>query len=208
MRSGQEESTEPYTRVAIGSPQFKANPYPVYARLRREQQRAQPWIPKSFQPLTSNMLDLDAPDHTRYRKLVSRAFTARAVAALRTRTEEIAAGLLDGLASRGGGVDLMADYASLLPATVIAEMLGAPVEMSRQFLAWGAEAGKSLDAGLTLREFRRFVQAHPQWRRDRVPSAFADAGYLQAWRSADHPGDATVLDRPLDSAEPVGAAGS
>ena len=32
---------------------------------------------------------------------------------------------------------------------------------------------------VTLREFRRFVQAHPQWRRDRVPSTFADAGYLR-----------------------------
>lgn len=110
-----------------------------------------------------SMLAADPPDHTRYRKLVSRAFTARAVAGLRSRTEEIAAGLLDGLAARGGhsdagadpGVDLIADYASLLPATVIAEMLGAPVAMSRQFLAWGAEAGKSLDAGLSLREFRR-----------------------------------------------------
>ena len=102
-----------------------------------------------------SMLAVDAPDHTRYRKLVSRAFTAKAVAALRSRTEEIAAGLLDGLAARGGGIDLMTEYASLLPATVIAEMLGAPVAMSRQFLAWGAEAGKSLDAGLTLREFRR-----------------------------------------------------
>jgi len=100
------------------------------------------------------MLAVDPPDHTRYRKLVSRAFTARAVAALRTRTEEIANGLLDGLEGRSG-VDLMEDYASLVPATVIAEMLGAPVSMSRQFLAWGAEAAKSLDAGLPFGEFRR-----------------------------------------------------
>ena len=130
-----------------------------------------------------SMLAVDAPDHTRYRKLVSRAFTAKAVAGLRSRTEEIAAGLLEGLASRGAdrdGVDLMADYASLLPATVIAEMLGAPVEMSRQFLAWGAEAGKSLDAGLSLREFRRSeagLRALQSW----MEGHFA---YLRA-----HPGD-------------------
>jgi len=101
-----------------------------------------------------SMLAVDQPDHTRYRKLVSRAFTARAVAALRSRTEEIADGLLTGLAGRRD-VDLMTEYASLLPATVIAEMLGAPVAMSRQFLAWGAEAARSLDAGLSLGEFRR-----------------------------------------------------
>jgi cytochrome P450 len=101
-----------------------------------------------------SMLAVDQPDHTRYRKLVSRAFTARAVGALRSRTEEIADELLTGLAGRREA-DLMTDYASLLPATVIAEMLGAPVAMSRQFLAWGAEAARSLDAGLSLREFRR-----------------------------------------------------
>jgi len=100
------------------------------------------------------MLAVDQPDHTRYRKLVSRAFTARAVAALRSRTEEIADELLTGL-ERRRDVDLMTEYASLLPATVIAEMLGAPVAMSRQFLAWGAEAARSLDAGLSLSEFRR-----------------------------------------------------
>jgi cytochrome P450 len=101
-----------------------------------------------------SMLAVDQPAHTRYRKLVSRAFTARAVAALRSRTEEIADELLTGL-ERRRDVDLMTEYASLLPATVIAEMLGAPVAMSRQFLAWGAEAARSLDAGLSLSEFRR-----------------------------------------------------
>jgi cytochrome P450 len=101
-----------------------------------------------------SMLTVDPPDHARYRKLVSRAFTARAVASLRSRTEGIADELLNGLAARGE-VDLMAEYASLLPATVIAEMLGAPVAMSRQFLAWGAEAARSLDAGLSFRDFRR-----------------------------------------------------
>jgi cytochrome P450 len=113
-----------------------------------------------------SMLATDAPDHTRYRKLVSRAFTAKAVAGLRTRTEEIATGLLDDLAARGEGVDLIDDYASLLPATVIAEMLGAPVEMRRQFLEWGAGAGLSLDAGLSWKQFSRSerdMQALQDW---------------------------------------------
>ncbi|WP_308282881.1 cytochrome P450 [Pseudonocardia nigra] len=106
-----------------------------------------------------SMLAVDPPDHTRYRKLVTRAFSARVVAALRSRTEEIATELLDTMAARagtdGGRADLIDDYASLLPATVIAEMLGAPVEMRRQFLDWGAGAALSLDAGLTYRDFRR-----------------------------------------------------
>ena len=102
-----------------------------------------------------SMLATDGPDHTRYRKLVNRAFSARAIAALRTRTEEIAEELLDGMAVRGPRTDLVADYASLLPATVIAEMLGAPLAMREQFLAWGGSGAQSLDIGLSYAEFRR-----------------------------------------------------
>jgi cytochrome P450 len=102
-----------------------------------------------------SMLSVDAPDHTRYRKLVTKAFTARAVGALRTRAEEVATGLLDEMAGQGRSADLIDDYAALLPATVIAEMLGAPVEMRQQFLEWGAGGALSLDAGLSWSEFRR-----------------------------------------------------
>jgi cytochrome P450 len=105
-----------------------------------------------------SMLAADPPAHTRYRKLVTRAFSARRIAELRGRVTEVAEELLDGMAAKaaaGEPVDLVADYASLLPATVIAEMLGAPVGMRRQFLEWGAGAALSLDPGLTLRDYRR-----------------------------------------------------
>lgn len=103
-----------------------------------------------------SMLSTDPPDHTRYRKLVTRAFSARAVAALRARTEQIAGELLAGMGARDGATaDVIEDYASLLPATVIAEILGAPLEMRRQFLEWGEGAALSLDAGLPFAQFRR-----------------------------------------------------
>jgi hypothetical protein len=104
-----------------------------------------------------SMLVTDPPEHTRYRKLVTRAFSARAVAAMRPRIEEIAEELLDEItrSTPGPTVDLVERYASLLPATVIAEMLGAPVAMRRQFLEWGAGASLSLDIGLSYRDFRR-----------------------------------------------------
>ena len=103
-----------------------------------------------------SMLAVDAPDHPRYRKLVSRAFTARRVAALRERTTEVAQELLDDMdrAARDGDghtVDLVAHYASLLPVTVISEMLGVPTSMREQFLSWGDGAATSLDMGLTRR---------------------------------------------------------
>jgi cytochrome P450 len=105
-----------------------------------------------------SMLVADPPEHTRYRKLVTRAFSARAIAALRPRVEQIAEELLDDIVRSAGGdsiVDLAQHYASLLPATVIAEILGAPVAMRRQFLDWGAGAALSLDIGLNYRDFRR-----------------------------------------------------
>jgi cytochrome P450 len=102
-----------------------------------------------------SMLTVDPPDHTRYRKLVTRAFSARVVAALRSRTEQVATELLDAMAAKGSSADLIGDYASLLPATVIAEMLGAPADMRGQFLAWGEGAALSLDAGLSYRDYVR-----------------------------------------------------
>jgi cytochrome P450 len=104
-----------------------------------------------------SMLAVDPPDHTRYRKLVSRVFTARAVVALRERTTQIADDLLDQLAAAQPGepVDLVARYASLLPVTVISEILGVPVDMRERFLAWGDGAAASLDIGLSWSRFRR-----------------------------------------------------
>ncbi|HXV93132.1 MAG TPA: cytochrome P450, partial [Pseudonocardia sp.] len=51
--------------------------------------------------------------------------------------------------------DLIPEYASLLPATVIAEILGAPVGMRHRFLEWGAGGALSLDVGLSYRDYRR-----------------------------------------------------
>lgn len=101
-----------------------------------------------------SLLGLDPPSHTRIRKLVTRAFSVRAIEALRERTRGIAEELLDGLAAEPR-VDLVPRYASLLPVTVISEILAVPVDMREQFLRWGDEAALSLDIGLPLRDFRR-----------------------------------------------------
>ncbi|MBV9204100.1 MAG: cytochrome P450 [Actinobacteria bacterium] len=72
-----------------------------------------------------SMLDRDPPDHTRLRRLVSKAFTPRAVEALRPRIIELVDGMLDA-AGRQRRVDLVDALAFPLPFAVIAEMLGAP----------------------------------------------------------------------------------
>jgi cytochrome P450 len=73
-----------------------------------------------------NMISSDPPDHTRLRGLVSRAFTARRIAALVPRIEATANDLLDRMASDTGPHDLIAEFAFPLPVSVISELLGVP----------------------------------------------------------------------------------
>jgi cytochrome P450 len=88
--------------------------------------------------IRAGMLDVEPPDHTRLRRLVSKAFTPRMVEGLRARIRELAEELARGLAERGGG-DLLAEVAEPLPVTVIAEMLGIP-EADRPLLRpWSAQ---------------------------------------------------------------------
>jgi cytochrome P450 len=72
-----------------------------------------------------SMLDRDPPDHTRLRRLVSKAFTPRAVEALRPRITGLVDSMLDAIDGQGT-VDLVDALAFPLPFSVIAEMLGTP----------------------------------------------------------------------------------
>jgi cytochrome P450 len=71
------------------------------------------------------MLVQDPPAHTRLRALVVKAFTARRIQDMRPRIQAIVDGVLDGLAGRER-IDLIGDFASQIPATVICELLGIP----------------------------------------------------------------------------------
>lgn len=100
-----------------------------------------------------SLLVTEPPDHTRYRKLVTRVFTVRAVENLRGRVEEIANDLLDRL-DPASPTDLVETYCSQLPVTVIAEILGVPPRERDRVLRLGAAAAPSLDMGLPWRQFR------------------------------------------------------
>jgi len=114
--------------------------------------------PRALGPVEApSLLAVEPPEHTRYRRLVSTVFTARAVESLRERVQDTAEHLLDGLdhAARAGPVDLVAAYCSQLPLTVIAEILGVPAQDRARVLEFGHGAAPSLDVGLTWREFRQ-----------------------------------------------------
>ncbi|MEV5954823.1 cytochrome P450 [Streptomyces sp. NPDC051987] len=84
------------------------------------------------------MLDLEPPDHTRIRRLVSKAFTPRTVERLRPYVARLAGELVDGLVAKGGG-DLLKDVAEPLPVAVIAEMLGIPEADRAPLRPWSAD---------------------------------------------------------------------
>ncbi|NMH92159.1 cytochrome P450 [Pseudonocardia bannensis] len=88
--------------------------------------------------LARGIIDTDPPDHTRLRKLVSRTFTVRRVADLRSRVEAITAALLDDLAAAAPGpVDLIETFAYPLPITVICELVGIPEADRPVWREWG-----------------------------------------------------------------------
>ena len=105
-----------------------------------------------------SLLDLDPPEHTRVRLLVSKAFTPKAVAMLRTRIQEITAELLDAVAGKDR-FDLIAALGYPLPITMIAEMLGVrPGDMDR-FEEWSHNLALSVDPILGSDQARNINQA-------------------------------------------------
>ncbi|GAA1749794.1 cytochrome P450 [Aeromicrobium alkaliterrae] len=143
----------------------------------------QRWADRStpIGPLTPpSLLAVEPPEHTRYRKLVTRVFSVKAVRALQERTQTIADQLLDDLAPDARGtVDLVERYCALLPVTVIAEILGVPHEDRSRVLEFGEGAAPSLDLGLPLGRFRsveRSLRAFERWLDDHIAAVRRDPG--------------------------------
>jgi cytochrome P450 len=93
---------------------------------------------------TRPFLFLDPPDHTRLRGLVNKAFTPRTVEGLRSRIQEIVNELLD-RAERKGTLEVVEDFAYLVPVQVICEMMGVPLSDHPLFQDWSRELARSLD---------------------------------------------------------------
>ncbi|RFU37879.1 cytochrome P450 [Actinomadura logoneensis] len=104
-----------------------------------------------------SFLTMDPPDHTRLRRLVGRAFTARLVERLRPRVEELVDDLLPIAADPAGPADpagtrfdLIAGLAYPLPVIVISELLGVPSEDRERFRGWSDALARGLDPDFLL----------------------------------------------------------
>jgi cytochrome P450 len=144
------------------------------------------------------MLDTDAPKHTRLRSLVSKAFTPKAVEAMRPTIQALVDDYLDAATAAGGPFDLMRALAYPLPVTVIAAMLGVPPEDRERFKGWSdaIAAVVNVPAGLGDDLLDRAATAYRELT-DYFRSAVGrmrggpggDAGLLAAMASAQEQGE-------------------
>jgi cytochrome P450 len=163
-------------------PGFIANPYPTFRRLRElapvHRSALGFWVLTRYDDIVAvlrdprlgkaaiqtlvekrtgaaaadlSMLTRDPPDHTRLRELVAKAFTPRVAETLRPRIERMVNDLIDRVEG-AGRMDLMEDFAYLLPITVICELLGVPVKDRETFRQWSLDVARGLDAILHVPE--------------------------------------------------------
>ncbi len=102
-----------------------------------------------FEGREPSFLFLDPPDHTRLRGLVSHAFTPRRVRELGTRIGEIVNELLDAQIA-SGRMEVIEDFAYLVPVRVICELLGVPPEDHEIFKDWSRQLARGLDPQFML----------------------------------------------------------
>lgn len=122
----------------------------------------------------NSMLELEPPVHTRLRTLVNRAFVSRQIERLRPRVEALAHELIDAFPA-DRPFDLLAAYATPLPITIIAEMLGVPSTMAPQLLGWshhmvemythGRNRETEENANRAAAEFGDFLRGYARERR-------------------------------------------
>lgn len=106
-----------------------------------------PLLPGMFPPVS--FLEMDPPDHTRYRQIMSAAFTPRAVARINAKIEERAVQIVSDLVG-AGDIDVVEDLSAKLPMLIVADMLGVSESLTHTF----ATAGERLIGGLADPDIR------------------------------------------------------
>jgi cytochrome P450 len=209
-------------------PATKADPYPLYAAMRRRGLVRSPlglfatadhgvaasilrdrrfssspvhqrgYRPPSYPPddpraglPAADLLTMDPPDHTRLRRLVSGAFTPRAIAGLEPWIREVTVRLLAN-ADGAAGFDLIQALAFPLPIAVICRLLGVPAEDQAQFRVWGHDVAATLDPQTAAQAQTRAAElALTDYLQDLVRQRRADPddSILSALIAAEEEGD-------------------
>ncbi|RSN55649.1 cytochrome P450 [Actinomadura sp. WAC 06369] len=119
-------------RAVLADPRFSSDRFRYHPRFTSlsEEEREQL---RNAKAQAGSFINMDPPEHTRYRKLLAGQFTVRRINRLAERIEEIVTERLDAMAARGGTADLMADFAFPVPSLVICELLGVPYADRAEF---------------------------------------------------------------------------
>jgi cytochrome P450 len=184
--------------AVLRSPQVSSD------RPSRAPQQAAPEYQALNEIRSHSMLNADPPKHTRLRLLVNKAFTPRTVEELAPFIRAFVDRVIDKAAARGR-MDLMADLAFPLPATVIAEMLGVPPEDRDRFKQWSDDttaAVGNVASNLTPEVLRKSVegmQALQGYFRDIIARRRAEprddliSALIKAQEQGDHLTDQELL---------------
>ena len=138
-------------RFGVTPPSQMDLPRPLRALI----SRTDPGVPNPVEPPA--MVIVDPPDHTRYRQLVARSFTPRAIDKLSTRVTEVTEQLIDRITSTPHP-DLIADFAVQLPVAIIADILDLPEDTHPRMLEWGHCGAPLLDVGIGWRTYRSAIE--------------------------------------------------
>jgi cytochrome P450 len=158
-------------------------------------------------PRVPTMLTADPPEHTRYRRLVTKAFTPKSIAELEPTIRQITTRLIDSWVDRGS-IEFVEDFAVPLPVEVIARALNVPDERLGDFKRWSDDSIAGIGTNLSIEgrvaaergvnDFQRYFAAELERRRTE-PQDDLLTDLLNARIDDDDP---EVTDqRPLDIAE-------
>jgi cytochrome P450 len=150
-------------QILLDDRHFTRDPRSVFTTEELEQNLGMP-DPQVDRMMNNHMLNRDGEDHRRLRSLVSKAFTPKVIQSMRPRIEAVAQHLLDNVLETGR-MELVSEYAFPLPITVIAELLGIPLDNQNQFRIWSnafvrpaITADQRQEAMRLLLEFAGYMQ--------------------------------------------------
>lgn len=146
-------------------------------------------LPAWYRFIRGSFIDLEPPDHTRIRAMVSGAFTRRRAESLRANIRAIAARLLDGVETQ---LEVIGDYATPIPITVVTDLMGLPAADHEQLLDWSHAIVRVFDLAATDDEKQRAEAATSEfvdYLRDAVALRRSDPGddLISELANADDP---------------------
>ncbi len=173
-------------REALADPRLSKNPARHGAA---DHSRGRVGIPgERSANLMTHLLNIDPPDHTRLRRLVSKAFTPRRVAEFAPRVQALTDRLIDGFAA-DGEADLIDAFAFPLPIYAICDMLGVPGEDQDAFRSWAGmmlhTAGRRGGVQRAVKHMRGYL-AELIHRKRREPDDDLISGLIRASDHGEH----------------------